>query len=249
MGVNKLSTAPFPYLIAHRGLSGLIPENTLPAFGGAIGLGVQEIEFDIRLTLDEKVVVCHDATVDRTSNGHGFIDQMTWEEIAKLDAGSWLDPAWTGLRFCQLKDVFVLFGGLITMNIHVKAADKEGHLFRKVYDLIESHNLFNQVYIAAKPDILRQAYTAIPMIHRCCLETNPPSDIVKTAIELKCDRVQFRRKNVSADQIQLAHENSLICNLFYSDNYQEAEKFTKMGIDAILSNFPNRLLRLIASKK
>jgi glycerophosphoryl diester phosphodiesterase len=239
----------YPRLIAHRGLSGLIPENTLPAFGGAIGLGVQEIEFDIRLTLDEELVVCHDPTVDRTSNGHGRIDEMTWSEIAQLDAGSWFNPDWAGIAFCRLEDIFRMFGGLAIMNIHIKALNPREQVFVKIHELVQTYNLIDTVYIAGKPEILEVALHKTPMIRRCCLETDPPSDIVQTASRLKCSRVQFRRDHVTEKQIRLAHENSLICNLFYSDNYLEAKLFFDMGIDAIISNFPNRFFKLIASMR
>ena len=238
-----------PRLIAHRGLSGLIPENTLPAFGGAVGLGVDEIELDIRPSLDGELVICHDTTVDRTSNGHGRIDELTWNEISQLDSGGWFQPDWAGILFCRLEDVFAMYGGLVDMNIHVKAIDPQEQVFTKIYELTQSYNLLDKVYIAGKPDILEVALQKTPMIQRCCLESDSSADIIGNALQLKCSRVQLRHNRVSAEQIRLAHENSLICNLFASDSYHEAKQFIDMGIDAILSNFPNRLIRLITSTR
>jgi len=71
----------FPLIIAHRGGRGIFPENTLAAFIGARAMGVDGVEFDLHLTRDSEVVVCHDPTIDRTSNGSGTIAQMTYDEL------------------------------------------------------------------------------------------------------------------------------------------------------------------------
>jgi glycerophosphoryl diester phosphodiesterase len=79
--VPPMKTAPFPRVCAHRGLSGLCPENTLPAFAAAVALGADEIELDVWASRDGELVVCHDDNVARTSNGKGLIGQMLWKPI------------------------------------------------------------------------------------------------------------------------------------------------------------------------
>jgi glycerophosphoryl diester phosphodiesterase len=74
----RSSNLPFPRIIAHRGLSGLCPENTLPSFGSAVAAGAHEIEFDIWGSKDSKLVICHDKSIDRTSNGKGDICNLEW---------------------------------------------------------------------------------------------------------------------------------------------------------------------------
>ena len=77
-------------VVAHRGFSGIYPENTEIAFRRALELGVDTIEFDLRLTYDNHLVAIHDPTVDRTSDGSGAVSELTLEEIKALDAGSWV---------------------------------------------------------------------------------------------------------------------------------------------------------------
>ena len=89
---------------AHRGASGTHPENTESALAEAMRLGVEGVELDVHLSLDGELVVIHDATVDRTSNGAGQVRSMRWEEISKLDAGAWFDSQFAGQRFLRLDD-------------------------------------------------------------------------------------------------------------------------------------------------
>src|ERR1700730_73718 len=92
-------------LIAHRGASGHAPENTLAAFRKAVSLGVGFIETDLQWTRDARFVAIHDDTVDRTTNGHGAVHDLTLEAIRKLDAGSWFGSEYAGERIPTLAEI------------------------------------------------------------------------------------------------------------------------------------------------
>jgi glycerophosphoryl diester phosphodiesterase len=97
--------------VGHRGLSPGFPENTLAAFQNSIDIGVDMIELDLRGTADGEVVVIHDETVDRTTDGAGVVTEMTLEEIKSLDAGSWFDPSFAGERVPTYEEVLDLVAG------------------------------------------------------------------------------------------------------------------------------------------
>ncbi len=78
--------------VGHRGALAVAPENTMAAFRAALAAGVDEVEFDVQLTRDGVPVVLHDATLDRTTDGHGPLRDRTWPEVERLDAGSWSSP-------------------------------------------------------------------------------------------------------------------------------------------------------------
>ena len=78
-------------IIAHRGASGYAPENTMAAFEKALEMGAEGIELDVHLTADGEIVVIHDHTIDRTSDGKGVVGALTLEEIRKYDFGAWFD--------------------------------------------------------------------------------------------------------------------------------------------------------------
>lgn len=109
---------------AHRGFHEEAPENTLVAFEKAVSLGVAEIEFDLWPTLDGQLIVCHDPTVDRTTDGTGSICKMTEEEVRNCDAGVKAGEKFKGEKLPLFEEVLERYAGKVTMNIHIKSLDK-----------------------------------------------------------------------------------------------------------------------------
>lgn len=109
-------------IIAHRGSRGTHPENTLEAIEEAVRVGSDGIEIDVHLSLDKEIIVIHDETVDRTTNGKGRVQDLTLTELKKLDAGSWLDPEYSNCCIPTLKEVFnflaeVDYKGLVNIEL------------------------------------------------------------------------------------------------------------------------------------
>jgi glycerophosphoryl diester phosphodiesterase len=122
--MNTAFNVPKHKLIGHRGVAGLRPENTYCSFAYAAALDLNWIEFDILLTSDEKWVVMHDDTVDRTTNGHGMVRDMTLEELEKLEAGLWFVPPYPGQKVPTLSGTMDLAQQLgLFCNIEIKGAD------------------------------------------------------------------------------------------------------------------------------
>jgi len=249
--VGTKTAAPYPRVVAHRGLSGACPENTLPAFAAAIALGADEIELDLWASSDGELVVCHDAKVDRTSNGHGLISDLSWAEIAALDAGSWRGPDWAGIPFCRLEDVLEQFGGRIVMNIHIKEPGEDGLVVRRTRELAAQLGILGDIYIAGDRDVLECAMEHAPDVARCCLaEPTSGARMLDCALEYECARVQFWNPNLTPADIERAHANGVICNLFFGhrpDTPDEATRMCQMGIDAVLTNWANKVLPAVRS--
>jgi len=244
MGNN--TDAPLPRVVAHRGLSAVCPENTLPAFAAAIALGADEIELDLWASRDGELVVCHDDEVDRTSNGRGYIRELEWADIRALDAGSWFHPDWAGVLFCRLDDVFAQFGGRVVMNLHVKECGPDGLVIRKTRELAARSGVLADIYIAGERDVLACAMTLAPEINRCCLEGwGNGARMLDCALEFDCTRVQFWNPNFTAADIARAHDHGIRCNLFFGDapdTPDEAVRQCHAGIDAVLTNWANTVL-------
>ncbi len=94
---------PVTQLIAHRGASAIAPENTLAALEKAHEMGMAWVEADVRLTLDNEVIVFHDEKLDRCTNGQGLVKKTSYEIIAKLDAGSWFSDHYAGEKVPRLE--------------------------------------------------------------------------------------------------------------------------------------------------
>jgi glycerophosphoryl diester phosphodiesterase len=233
-------------VVAHRGLSGVCPENTLPAFAAAVALGADEVELDLWASRDGELVVCHDERVDRTSNGQGLIRNMDWAEIHALDAGSWMSPDWAGIPFCRLDDVLALLGGRVVLNLHIKEPGPDGLVIRRTRELAAQHGALAQIYLAGDLDVLACAAELAPEIARCCLGGwENGARMLDGAVEYGCARVQFWNPNLTAADIARAHAHGIICNLFFGhapDTPDEAVRQCRAGVDAVLTNWANLVL-------
>ncbi|WP_166825712.1 glycerophosphodiester phosphodiesterase [Thalassoroseus pseudoceratinae] len=117
---SNITEMPIRGICAHRGASATHPENTLAAFRRAIHLGAQMIEFDVALTRDGELVLMHDSTIDRTTNGSGRVTEWTLAELKKLDAGSWKDTRFKGERVPTLREALDVMPDNIWLNVHLK---------------------------------------------------------------------------------------------------------------------------------
>ncbi|MBT7054011.1 MAG: hypothetical protein HN976_02890, partial [Lentisphaerae bacterium] len=233
----------FPRLCAHRGLSHVCPENTIPAFAAAIALpGVAEIELDVWLSRDGVPVVCHDPSLERTTDGEGTVVDLDWPTIRSCDAGVRLSEAWAGVPIPRLEEVLDLTAGRVFLNLHIKAPGEDGALVRLVGDLLRERCLTGLGYIAGEEDVLAAAKRWAPDLERACLahQSDPPC-LISTAIQYECTRLQFFR-NVEEDHIRQAHDAGLLCNLFWADEPEDARRYADMGIDVILTNQAHQLV-------
>jgi len=135
-------------VIAHRGASDYAPENTLSAFAMAEEMGADWFELDCRLTRDNEVVVIHDDTLDRTTNGSGFVREASLHEIKQLDAGSWFEDKWRGERVPTLEQALAQSKWKIGVYIEIKNSANDDPLVSDIFDLADSlqkhHNLFRK---------------------------------------------------------------------------------------------------------
>ncbi len=233
---------PLPRLCAHRGLSLACPENTLPAFAAALAVGAHELELDLWLSRDGHLVVCHDPTVDRTTDGTGRIDELTWAEIRGVDAGVRLGEPWRGIRVPRFEQVLDLTAGRIGLNIHLKAAGPGGQAVRQVCDLLRAQALTDVAYVAGDEPVLEVARGYASEVERACLaQSHDPARQTEVARRYGCRRVQFGR-HVTPAQIRHAHDVGLVCNLFWSDDPVDAAGYVRAGIDVVLTNCAHQLL-------
>lgn len=234
-------TMPYPRVCAHRGFNSVCPENSLPAYGAAVALGAQEIEFDLWYTKDGEIVSTHDKRLERTSNGEGYVFDHTLEELKKLDFGSAKDKHFKGLPIMTFEEVLEKFACRVIMNIHVKSVGNteplpEAHL-KKIIGLIDKYDCRKYVYFMTGNDtVLGQLRDLAPDITRCCGGGDDPFGIVERAIRYECKKVQLFKPQFNQDTIAKAKAAGLIINVFWSDQWDEIRLFLNMGIDTILSN-------------
>ena len=149
------------YCCAHRGAPNTHPENTVPSFLEAISLGVDMIEFDVRQTADGYLVLMHDKTVDRTTDGAGAVERLTLAEIKSFDAGSWKDPDFAGTQVPTFAEALDIMPPDIILNIELKAGEEVVDL---VVAEIMQRGIVRQSLLAARNDQADRARELFPDI-------------------------------------------------------------------------------------
>ena len=155
---------PRPLIIAHRGASRYAPENTLASFRLAVSQHADAVELDAKLTRDGQIVVMHDDTIDRTTNGHGAVRQMDWAALQQVNAGGKTDDAATGIPL--LEDVLRAVAADVLVNIELtNYASRFDDLPYRVADLIERLGVVDRVWISSfNPVALRRFARRLPQV-------------------------------------------------------------------------------------
>ena len=236
------SKMPYPRLCAHRGFNTVAPENSMAAFGSAVALGAEEIEFDLWATSDGVLVSSHDPTLERVSDGKGEIYEKTYAELMALDFGAKAGEKFRGMKIATFEEILKKFAARVVMNVHVKIWDmgQERDMLEQIVALIRRYDAAPYCYfMTANDDMIRRAMEYAPDI-KCCVgwdgnETDMMS-LVKRARELGAYKIQLFKPYFNEETVRAAHESGILCNVFYADTPEEAIAYRKMGIDTILTN-------------
>ena len=244
----------YPRTCAHRGFNSVAPENSMPAFGSAVAMGAEEIEFDLWTTKDGEIVSTHDSKLDRVSTGTGKVYEHTYEELLQYDFGIKRGEEFKGLKILKFEEILKKLAGHCVMNIHLKTVNNQVEFdpaaLQKIVDLIDKYDCRRHVYFMSGNNFVQaQLQTLYPDICRCCGGGDEKWEIVERAIRYGCKKVQLFKPYFNQAMIDKAHENGIICNVFWSDDPDEARKFLEMGIDTILTNDYNRIAQVVNEYK
>ncbi len=253
--ICRFDTAmPYPRTCAHRGFNKIAPENSLPAYGAAVAMGAEEIEFDLWPTADGEIVSIHDKKLSRVSTGEGIVYEKTYNELLEYDFGIKFSEYYEGLKILKFEEILQKLACHCIMNIHIKSFNKTDSMpedyLRKIVALIDKYDCRKFVYFMTGNDAVMAQLTEIaPDICRCLGGSAAPWEIVDRAIRLGCQKVQLFKPYFNQEMIDKAHENGIYCNVFWSDDADECEKFLDMGIDTILTNNYNALSQIINKRE
>jgi glycerophosphoryl diester phosphodiesterase len=176
-------------LCAHRGASATHPENTLAAFREAARLGSQMIELDLYLSQDKALIVMHDPTVNRTTNGKGKIADLTLAQIKKLDAGSWKSPKFAGEKVPVFEEALEVMPRNVWLNIHLKEGPEAGIAAARA--IVKTDRL-HQAFLACDAKTADAARTVAPSIKICNMERQGGNQAyADQTIALKADFIQL----------------------------------------------------------
>ncbi len=233
-----------PLVIAHRGSSAYAPENTLAAFMLAAEQGADAIELDVDVTRDGHVVVMHDPTVDRTTDGQGRVADLTLDEIRRVDAGAWKDAAFKGERVPLLEEVLEVVGRQVLINVEIKGMSLRGQgLEEKVAALLERHGLIDRAIISSfNPFALRRAKHINPRL-ACGLIYAPDLPIFLRGAWLAPLIPGLNARHPHHSQINQGivdqfHARGLAVNVWTVNQAGIARAMAQAGVDGIMGDDP-----------
>ena len=230
---------PYPRIVAHRGGGALAPENTLGAIRLGASMGFKGVEFDVMLAGDGTPVIIHDETVDRTTNGHGRVPDMTYEELSRFDAGK-------SNRIPKYEEAVTLCRELgIFANVEIKPA--QGHeratgeaVARTTRELWRGAPL-GPLLSSFSIDALAAARAVAPELPRGYLVDKIPGDWQDTMKRLGCIALHCNYKSLTEKLAGEIHETGYSILLWTVNEPTEVQRLFKMGADCIVTDALDRI--------
>jgi len=245
---NMLADLPRPIIFAHRGASRHAPENTMAAFELAAKDGAPAIELDAKLTRDGKVVIFHDPTLTRTTNGQGNLAEKTADELRALDAGSRFSPQYRGEKIPFLEEVLEAFGKKLLINVELRNywTPLDG-LVDRVCELLRRHSLRGNVLFSSfySPN-LRRAAKLMPEVPRALLAIRGWRGAWARSFAFTFGDYMALHPHVndaSPQQAQRVHRLGRRVHVWTVNDPGEITRMAEWGVDGIFTDDPKAALR------
>jgi glycerophosphoryl diester phosphodiesterase len=239
--VNALTQWPYPCWIAHRGAGKLAPENTLAAFRLGAAHGYRMFECDVKLSADGVPFLMHDATLDRTTNGHGIGGERTWTDLSRLDAGSWHSRGFAGEPLASLENMarWCLANGYM-LNIEIKPTPGTERVTGEVVAQHAAH-LWHAARVpplltSFQPDALAGARATQPQLPRGLLLDTLWKGWLETALSLECVALVMNHALWDASTVRQAHAASLKMLSYTVNDEWAAQRLIDLGTDGIITD-------------
>ncbi|WBW94768.1 glycerophosphodiester phosphodiesterase [Oceanirhabdus sp. W0125-5] len=238
-------------IFAHRGYSAKYPENTLLAFKKAIEYGVHGIETDVQMSKDGELILIHDEKVDRTSNGSGFIYNMTYDELLKLDFGEWKSRVFYGEKIPKLVELLDLVkGNNIELNLEIKNnLVSYPNIEEKILALISEFKIEDRVIISSfnhesvlKVKKMSKQVRCGPLLYSTLIN---PQLYIK---EYNFDTYHPMYKSLNSEKIKVLKDNRIPICTYTVDNKDDIKYLIKKGVEVIITNEVEDALMCVKDK-
>lgn len=242
-----------PLIIAHRGASMFAPENTVAAFQLAAALGADAIEVDAKLSSDGHVIIHHDATLDRTTNGTGRIAKHSLSELKCLDAGSHFNSTYAGEKIPSLREVFELFGDKLLINVEMTNYEHPFNgLPQKIVQLIREYNLEGRVLLSSFNLIaLYKARRIAPEIMMGLLVGKHESKMMRRFLHSIAPHDAFHPQNEILDNACILdmHARGRLIFVWTVNDEERLRELFQQGVDGVFTDNPGLARQCLAEVK
>jgi glycerophosphoryl diester phosphodiesterase len=221
---------------AHRGHARAAPENTLSAMRKAIESGADYAEMDVQLTADSKVVLLHDSDLKRVAGDPRRLKELSFDEVRRLDVGSWFDPAFAGERVPTLVEVIDLCRGKIRLNIELKFFGPDRRLVKEVVDIVREQEFESECLITSlNYDALLEVKLREPRLRTGIIVAHALGDINRLGVDALSVRADF----LTDPLIQSAHRDDKEVHVWTVNEARQMFGLMKRGVDNIITSDPD----------
>ncbi len=230
-------------LIAHRGYKAKCPENTLSSFDAALQIGAEMIELDVTLTRDRHLVVIHDDSVDRTTNGKGEVSAFSLQELKKLDAGGWFRPEFVGETIPTLEEALDLVAGRALVNIEIKASAYEDHgppdaVENQIVALVRQKNLMDSVLISSFEIEFLENIAKMRDIPALALISEKAADKSTVDICMRSNLFSWNpdHEKLTENQVSMMHDHGIKVFPYTVNTEERYRQLAEMGVDGVFTD-------------
>ena len=242
----ELSLLKKPLIAAHRGFRANYPENTRVAFEAAVKAGAHMLEMDVTFTRDKELVIIHDATVDRTTNGTGPVSSFSLKELKQLDAGRWFDSRFTGEQIPTLLEVLdEIDTEKILLNIEIKPVDfstqgSAGDIERDLVHVIKKRNLIPSVLITSFDTGILKSIRRLDRRIPIGLNSkfSEGEDTVKLCKKLDVFSYHPNLAYLNVELIEMLHKSGICVMPYNIETSMEIQQLQKCGADGMCVEDP-----------
>ena len=231
-----------PVIEAHRGDSACAPENTLAAFKRARDMRASWIELDVQQTRDREIIVMHDPTVDRTTDGEGRVEDLILADLKRLDAGAWFGDAFMGESVPTLAEVADLVGDSTTrLNVEVKAAGFEPSEADRIVSVLRNAGVLGSCVISS---FSTEALLAVRSVDAsiCLALIGDGEEILAGALKHAFSWIHAQFKTVDEGLVKRAHAAGITVNTWTMDEPSQYTHYRDLGLQKLCTNRPAELL-------
>lgn len=224
-----------PFVVGHRGAAGLEPENTLRSVQRAIDIGVDAVEVDVRRSRDGELVIMHDPSVDRTTNGKGRVSALTVRELKGLDAGR-------GERIPTFGELVAAVKGRVRLFVEIKEPETVSDIVAQLKSAgVAQETTFVSFFHPSLLDAKRLSPSS-----RCgAIFSCDPADPARLALDVEADLILPNHLYTSERTVKEAHGRSLLVQTWTVNSKEDLGRVVRMGVDGVASDFPNLMVESI----
>ena len=261
--IKSIEQKNLPWIVAHRGYRAKFPENTISAFEGAINADADMIELDVCFSRDRVPVVIHDNTLERTTNGKGFVSEHTLSELKELDAGSWFSNEFKGETIPTLEELLLKIRGRIAVNIEIKPESFED---QEKIDSIEIQicNILERLELLESVLISSFEFSFFPRIQHWCIKNKKKKYLriaplqgvyqsneflVSLCKHQKAYSLNPDESFVTSSLINEIQKNGFKIFPYTINDFDRIENLISMGVNGIISDEPEMVREVIQNFK